>query len=375
MLKKILYVTFIDPLGSSGQNIATKEVLHALSIRSDIELHIICPENDSLLFNKIIKADNVFFLSKKKKSNLMWNVNSNMWLFWNLRKIIKDYQIDILIARPGLSYLATKYGFISNLKTVLLLRGMLNKTRLGYIPYKILNYIEMKNVSYSSKVYVTYSEIYDKYSNTKHEHKIEVFTNAVNPDHFQLQCKYNCRIKFNFFSVSDIVIGFVGTLKEKHNVDILIKSLTRLSNNVKLLVVGDGSGKTILEELVKEYDLSERVVFTGRINHEVISEYIGMCDLMYGVVDNNTPSNPIKCYEYLSVGRPIITTRKKEFLFVEKNDFGMLIDSSNSVDELVSAIQNIISNISKYNDDFSDKSRGYICTNNTWNKLIDKIIN
>lgn len=63
-----------------------------------------------------------------------------------------------------------------------------------------------------------------------------------------------------------IVIGHVGTLKQSKNQKFLIEItnyLVKENKDIRLLLVGDGSMRHDLEEIVKKYNLQEYVVFTG----------------------------------------------------------------------------------------------------------------
>lgn len=75
-----------------------------------------------------------------------------------------------------------------------------------------------------------------------------------------IQFKYENNLDDN------LVIGHVGTFKEAKNQKFLIEILHYLINensNIKLLLVGDGSMRKELEDLVRDYDLQENVIFTG----------------------------------------------------------------------------------------------------------------
>jgi glycosyltransferase involved in cell wall biosynthesis len=76
------------------------------------------------------------------------------------------------------------------------------------------------------------------------------------------------------------VILYVGRLEPVKGVRYLVQAMGILRDgglrNVKLLIVGDGSEKRCLEELVKKLDLEDYVVFAGKVSHEKIPEYNGI---------------------------------------------------------------------------------------------------
>lgn len=57
---------------------------------------------------------------------------------------------------------------------------------------------------------------------------------------------------------------FVGRLAQEKNLRMLLKAFSRMENkNTNLWIVGDGPEMTNLKSLVKHYDISDRVIFTG----------------------------------------------------------------------------------------------------------------
>lgn len=63
-----------------------------------------------------------------------------------------------------------------------------------------------------------------------------------------------------------IVVGHVGTFKESKNQKFLIEIthyLTKENKDIVLLLVGDGSMRNDLKDLVKKYNLQDNVIFTG----------------------------------------------------------------------------------------------------------------
>ena len=91
---------------------------------------------------------------------------------------------------------------------------------------------------------------------------------------FQNLIDYNTIINPNYEEVEQfkkdndlnnrLVIGHIGTFKESKNQRFLIEIVKNLSDiNVKLLLVGDGSMKDELQELVNKYNLNDKVVFAG----------------------------------------------------------------------------------------------------------------
>lgn len=64
---------------------------------------------------------------------------------------------------------------------------------------------------------------------------------------------------------TDFVVLFLGRLAAKKCVDVLIRAVHNLPDDVKLLIVGDGPEREKLMKLRRDWNLEERVVFTGSV--------------------------------------------------------------------------------------------------------------
>ena len=81
---------------------------------------------------------------------------------------------------------------------------------------------------------------------------------------------------------------------------------------MKLLIVGDGEGFSDLHNIVKEHDLGEKVFLVGRKDYNEIPRYVAASDIciLPAYPDEEIMQDivPIKIYEYMAMGKPVITT-------------------------------------------------------------------
>jgi len=84
-------------------------------------------------------------------------------------------------------------------------------------------------------------------------------------------------------NTDQINLLFVGRLVPYKCADIVIESMSKLEHFIQdkivLTIVGDGSEKTKLENLVQKLGLSERVKFTGRIPQQETLNYYSQADI------------------------------------------------------------------------------------------------
>lgn len=111
---------------------------------------------------------------------------------------------------------------------------------------------------------------------------------------------------------NDLVIFFMGWLYRFSGLREVAVGLSRLHNDkVKLLVVGEGDAFRDLESTMKEYQLQNQMILAGRRPFEEIPELIAAADICILPAYNNDTMRdivPIKMYEYMAMGKPVIST-------------------------------------------------------------------
>lgn len=80
-------------------------------------------------------------------------------------------------------------------------------------------------------------------------------------------------------SGSEKVVITISRLVEKNGVEDLIKSISYLPKDFKIVIVGDGHLMARLRNLVSDLRSEARVIFTGSIPHENLHEYLNMADV------------------------------------------------------------------------------------------------
>ena len=136
-------------------------------------------------------------------------------------------------------------------------------------------------------------------------------------------------------------IAYCGDLGyNKDGVPILVKAFKIISekhNRLKLFLIGstmDKKGLNNLKKQVKELGLNSRIIFTGRIKHKEIPDYICNAKLLVLSRPANKQAEggfPGKLGEYLATGNPVVVTRVGEipdYLTDNKNAFLSIADSA-----------------------------------------------
>lgn len=130
----------------------------------------------------------------------------------------------------------------------------------------------------------------------------------------------------------EIIIVFVGNLAPWQGVETLIEVaplLLREIRNIRFLIIGDGILKKPFEAKVNSLGVSDHFIFTGMIQYENIPILINLADICVAPFisrrNRTTGVSPLKVFEYMACGKPIVCSRIGGLEFIEQNGVGRLI--------------------------------------------------
>lgn len=130
----------------------------------------------------------------------------------------------------------------------------------------------------------------------------EVIPNGVDIERFAKRGASNMERRAS----QDVVIVTASRLSLKNGIDDLIKSLTHLPENHKLVIAGEGEDRAKLEALVREKNLSSRVTFLGNKSHEELPEILHASDIFCRPSLSEGLGNSF--LEAMAAGLPVIGT-------------------------------------------------------------------
>ncbi len=151
---------------------------------------------------------------------------------------------------------------------------------------------------------------------------------------------------------NSFIVGFVGHLHPWQGIECIIETLADLSHKYKeilLVVAGTGRDEAVYIEQASSLGIENHVLFLGGLPYKDISPVIAACDVCVAPGTSKKMFNyeirsPLKVYEYLSCGRPVIAgyldILEKYF---HNNEIGFLIEPGDE-DQLKNAIECLISN-------------------------------
>ncbi|OEU42517.1 hypothetical protein BGV40_09135 [Methanosarcina sp. Ant1] len=110
----------------------------------------------------------------------------------------------------------------------------------------------------------------------------------------------------------DLLLFFMGWIYEFSGMKEVAESLSTTDNeNIKLMIVGEGDLYKPLLKMKSEDNLDGKLILTGKIPFEEIPEHIAAADIcLLPAYKNEIMMNivPIKIYEYMAMGKPVIAT-------------------------------------------------------------------
>lgn len=131
----------------------------------------------------------------------------------------------------------------------------------------------------------------------------EVITNGIDTQKFA-NAEATSRASFSL-SFADKLLVMVAGFREQKDHDTIISALEYLPKHYKLLLVGDGKRRKILEELTEKLQLTEQVIFLG-VRSDVAQIY-KMCDV--AILSSHWEGFGLAAVEAMAAGVPLIASR------------------------------------------------------------------
>ena len=175
--------------------------------------------------------------------------------------------------------------------------------------------------------------------------RIHVLPNAVDTDQFHPSLDGHAlrdRLQFG----DRFVIGFVGSFKAWHGVDLLLDAfhdLYQSDRSAHLLLVGDGPLREALQAQVRNLGLQGAVTFAGVVPHAEIPQYLATMQLAiapYPALEDFYYS-PLKLFEYMAAGLAVVSSRIGQVAEVITDGVNGLLFTPGNRSGLVECIQRL----------------------------------
>ena len=206
--------------------------------------------------------------------------------------------------------------------------------------------------------------------------RIHVLPNAVDTDLFRADVDGQV-VRDCFPLANRFVVGFVGSFKAWHGIDLLLEAFQDVHRSdplTHLLLVGDGPLRESLEERVRNIRLEKAVTFAGAVPHEEIPQFLANMDVAiapYPPLDEFYYS-PLKLFEYMAAGRAIVSSRIGQVAEIITDGLNGLLFEPGDRTGLVECIQRVRKD-PKLQAELGRNATA-ACSQNTWKQHAVRVV-
>lgn len=300
------------------------------------------------------------YLSKK---------NDNLWVFWtfhlyehtgemSLRKFnynLKEKCLSFLIEQLGfddpiiITYLPESIEYISSIQHRLLIYDCVDDFSSFTWSDQEMKPQEDKLIKKADLVTTTAVNLLEKIK--RRNKKVYYLPNAVDFNHFN---KVSIKRKVRLTGLNEgPVIGFVGAFYDWIDEE-LLHFLAEVRPNWYFLFIGP-----VQPGIGIELSKKDNIIFLGEKNYYQLPNYIcvfDVCIIPFKINQVTQNANPIKMWEYMATGKPIVSTpipevkKMKNYIYIakSKSDFLIKIEQALSESDEIQALKRIM--IAKDND-------------------------
>ncbi|HMB98311.1 MAG TPA: glycosyltransferase family 4 protein [Balneolaceae bacterium] len=201
--------------------------------------------------------------------------------------------------------------------------------------------------------------------------KSVIVNNGVDPDRFS-DWENNCRRDFG----SKVKLGYTGLIESWYGLDDValgfIKANKKSDREIEFHIYGDGPYKAEMEKKYSEY---KSIIFHGAQPFQEMPGIIGSLDILINAdSEEKSYTSPIKIYEYMASGRPILSARSSQSeMQLDHGRLGWFYDMGDPE----SFCEAVISLINE-GDQITSRTipaRKFVEKNHTWEHRVNHILN
>lgn len=163
-----------------------------------------------------------------------------------------------------------------------------------------------------------------------------------NSNNFSKEDRDNLKEKLGI-KKDEKVILFLGRIGEEKSIDVIMENMPTIFKtikNAKFLIVGDGPSKEPLEEQAKSLNISDKVIFTGKVPWNEVPKYYNLGDVFVNA--SLTETQGLTFIEAMAAGIPIVAKYAPNLTeFITNNKNGILVKKNADFSK---AIINVLTN-------------------------------
>jgi glycosyltransferase involved in cell wall biosynthesis len=197
--------------------------------------------------------------------------------------------------------------------------------------------------------------------------------NGIDTMHFCPNQEYRNSIRRKYrVEDNEVLLMTLGSLNREKGHHVAVEALSRIKQEtpeVKLMIVGTGEYRTMLEKKILNLGLHNHVIFTGFVDNEETVKFYNSADV-YLMPTLRVEGLPFVLLEAMSCGKPVIASRMGgNTSVIRDGDNGLLIEPGN-VEQLIEKVQMIIRD-GRLADRLSSSARKTISNHFSADQMID----
>jgi len=262
-----------------------------------------------------------------------------------IRKIVRERKIDVILSS---NILPSLFANLADTPVVFDYLDHLEESASIYYPdslhgvliKRFTSLITRYNLKHATTI-ITVSAAFEDYLHNIGLNRVHVISNGVDTSVLTPINRDEAKRSLNLMGKT--VIGYVGSLENWVDLETPIMAMPNL--DATLLVVGPGLFTDYgdnLQKLVKSIGVSDNVIFTGAVKFQEMNRYISAMDI------GLNPLKPLKknqltiggkVFNYLSCGRPVLSSRMQALEREFGNDLFYYDDQASFISQVNSILQ------------------------------------
>ncbi len=245
--------------------------------------------------------------------------NRNQVFFAKLFALYNEEKFDLIYERYSLLSVAglvfarqVKIPFVLEINAPLVKEA--SQYRNLYL-YELAKHVEQYLFSHADHIVTVSNSLRDYVLTIAPKAKVTAIPNGVDLDRFHgLEESTDWRAKVTADPANDFVIGFVGSIKPWHGVELLVDALAELvktDRKFSLCLVGNADQvKEDLQLRAQAQGLKDRLTIVGAVSYEDVPVMTRNCDVLVAPYPDLTDFyfSPLKVFEYMAAGKPIVAS-------------------------------------------------------------------
>jgi glycosyltransferase involved in cell wall biosynthesis len=176
--------------------------------------------------------------------------------------------------------------------------------------------------------------------------RAHVIPNGVHAEQFVAEPAAGARCRAALGLGGGPVLGFVGSLKAWHGTEVLLKAFAVVQSKypqAQLVLVGDGPTAEALRRAAAALGIEAAVHFTGAVEHAAVPPLLAAMDVAVApyLPADDFYFSPIKVFEYMAAGRPVVASRLGEMQSLADSDLLCAVEAGD-VEALAGALAAVL---------------------------------